>query len=598
MKRFGSSKEVESEVKTARPWAEDRPAPGGIGTTEEGEGVPAARKYHRLRTPRAERRERARARVAASKASEVGPTDNNQGLPGSVEGGQPMRETEAGQSQQDEEDEIFKDPRIVALIARHNKYDDAQRAELADCRKSSDFRQREIDNHKETIRKQKAAIAQQERLAGDVSDDFENALQDARDAHAAAEDAKAAAEASNKRFRVSEDLMARMRNESIAITSALKEATEQKHQLEEQFDEAGVYCHELEDRIDDLERKLAAQQTVATENTTLKEEIAAVHSSFEDVFSDMAKGLTINEKFAYVREHQNTAPAGRSRIASTSSLHEELDDHSDAGSEHSKAPTREPLTFSGTESVEIAPASEHSKAPRREPLTFSGITVAETVPVLPATKPTTPLGFSGITSIDTAPAAPVVAPVKNPAPMRELFSFSGITSIETAPAAPVVAPVKKPAPTTGPLTFSGTKSVETAPVAPVVAPVEKPAPMREPFAFSGITNIETAPVAPVVAPIKKPAPEIRVQWRNRYITEHVDRPVVPWWMWLTLLIAIITCASGFAGLLRENLIWLDANDMAYQRLMGAEQETLLASVSMGVQDLLPSMGGMGHSLFG
>lgn len=545
MKRFGSSKEVESEVKTARPWAEDRPAPGGIGTTEEGEGVPAARKYHRLRTPRAERRERARARVAASKASEVGPTDNNQGLPGSVEGGQPMRETEAGQSQQDEEDEIFKDPRIVALIARHNKYDDAQRAELADCRKSSDFRQREIDNHKETIRKQKAAIAQQERLAGDVSDDFENALQDARDAHAAAEDAKAAAEASNKRFRVSEDLMARMRNESIAITSALKEATEQKHQLEEQFDEAGVYCHELEDRIDDLERKLAAQQTVATENTTLKEEIAAVHSSFEDVFSDMAKGLTINEKFAYVREHQNTAPAGRSRIASTSSLHEELDDHSDAGSEHSKAPTREPLTFSGTESVEIAPASEHSKAPRREPLTFSGI-----------------------------------------------------TSIETAPAAPVVAPVKKPAPTTGPLTFSGTKSVETAPVAPVVAPVEKSAPMREPFAFSGITNIETAPVAPVVAPIKKPAPEIRVQWRNRYITEHVDRPVVPWWMWLTLLIAIITCASGFAGLLRENLIWLDANDMAYQRLMGAEQEALLASVSMGVQDLLPSMGGMGHSLFG
>jgi hypothetical protein len=50
--------------------------------------------------------------------------------------------------------------------------------------------------------------------------------------------------------------------------------------------------------------------------------------------------------------------------------------------------------------------------------------------------------------------------------------------------------------------------------------------------------------------------------------------------------------------LRENQIWLEANDLAYQRLMGAEQETLLASVSMGVQDLLPSMGVMGHSLFG
>jgi hypothetical protein len=102
----------------------------------------------------------------------------------------------------------------------------------------------------------------------------------------------------------------------------------------------------------------------------------------------------------------------------------------------------------------------------------------------------------------------------------------------------------------------------------------------------------------VVVPIKKPAPVIRVQWRNRYITEHVDRPVVPWWMWLLFLVAMILCASGFAGLLRENHIWIDANDLAYQRLMGAEQETLLASVSMGVQDLLPSMGVMGHSLFG
>jgi uncharacterized coiled-coil protein SlyX len=364
MKRFGSSvmggKEMEAEVKAARPWAEE-------GEEDRSEGVGAAAdKQGRVRVPRAEKRRRALERAAAAaalKASEVGPTDNNQGLPGSVEGGQPMRETEAGQSQQEVEDEIFKDPRIVALIARHNKNDDVLRAELADCDKSLDFRQREIDKHKETIRKQKAAIAQQERLAGDVSCEFEKALQEAKDA-------QAATEASNKRFKISEDLMTRMRNESIAITSALKEATEAKHQLEEQFDEAGVYAQELEDRIDDLERRVAAQETVATENTTLKGEIAEVHSSFEDVFSDMAKGLTINEKFAYVREHKNTAPApapaGRPRIVSTSSLHEELDDHfddhfddhhSDAGSEHIKAPTREPFTFSGTQSVETAPAA-------------------------------------------------------------------------------------------------------------------------------------------------------------------------------------------------------------------------------------------------
>ena len=567
MKRFGSSvkggkEEVEGEVKAARPWAEegeeDGPAPGGIGTTEEGEGVGAAAdKKKRQRVPRAEKRIRALERAAltaAPKASEVGPTDNNQGLPGSVEGGLPMRESEAGQSQQDEEDAIWKDPRIVALIDRHNKHDDAQRAELADCNTSLDFRQREINKHKETIRKQKAAIAQQERLAGDVSCEFEKALQEVKDA-------QAATEASNKRSKISEDLVTRMRNEGVAITSALKEATEEKHKLEEQFDEAGVYAQELQDRIDELERKLAAQETVATENTSLKGEIAEVHSSFEDVFSDMAKGLTINEKFAYVREHKNTAPApaGRPRIVSISSLHEELDDHSDyhhsdAGSEHIKAPTREHLSFSGIQSAETAPA---------------------VVPV-------------------AAPAATTVSAIKP-------FTFRGITSIGTAPVAPEVAPAKKPAPMREPLSFSGTTSIETAPVAPEVAPVKKPAPVREPFDFSDITSIETAPVAPEVAPIKKPTPEIRVQWRTRWITEHVDRPVVPWWMWLIFLIATIAtiaCASGFAGLMRENQIWLDANDMAYQRLMGAEQETLLASVSMGVQDLLLSMGGMGLSLFG
>ena len=548
MKRFGTyvetgedgRKEVDTEVKAARPWAEEgveeRPAPGGFAATEEGKGVVGApRVKRRQRKPRGEKRDNAR--VAALKASEVGPTDNNQGLPGSVEGGLPMRESEAGQSQQDEEDAIWKDPRIVALIERHNRDDDAQRAILADARIGNDRRERALDEKRETIRKQNAAIAQQEALAAEVSTNFEKALQEARDAQAAAEDAKAAAEASNKRYKISEDLMTRMRHESVAITSALKEVTAEKHRREELFDEAGVYCRELEDRINDLESKLAAQEAVATENTSLKEEIAEVHSSFEDVFSNMAKGLTINEKFAYVREHQNTAPTGRSRIASTSSLHEELDDHSDdhhsdAGSEQIKAPTREPLTFSGIASVETAPVAVAAPA---------AVTTASAVK---------PFTFSGITSIETAPVAPVVAQVKKPAPMREPFSLSGITSIETAPAAPVVAQVKKPAP-------------------------------GEPLSFSGITSIETAPVAPVVAPIKKPAPEIR--WHT--ITEHVDRPVVPWWMWLIFLLAIMACASGFAGLLRENQIWLNANDLAYQRLMGAEQETLLASVSMGVQDL-------------
>lgn len=476
-----------------------------------------------------------------------------------------MKETEAGQSQQDEEDEIWQDPRIVALIDRHNKNDDEHRAarkqleaELADARKVNEFKSREITKHKN-------AIQAQDDLAhkGDVR---LVAVQKE------AEDAKAAAAADKKRYNISEGLMKLARNESIAFSSALKEETSKRHQLEEEFDEAGVYNRELQQRIDSLESEVASLTTVATENTTLKGEIAEVHSSFEDVFSNMAKGLTIDEKFAYAREHQNDVPAGRPRILSTSSLHEELDDHSD---DHSEA------------------ASEHIKPTAKEPFSLSGITSVETVPVAAPIAAldnhSDPLSFSGISSVETIP---VTIPVAALAPAtisatktNRAFAFSGITSTETDPVAAPVSAVK-------PFHFSGMTVAETVPVLPATTKTTAP------LGFSTTTSVETVPVAPVLAPTKKPVPEVRVHLRNRYITEHVNRPVVPWWMWLLFLTAIILCASGFAGLLREKQIWLDANDLAYQRLMGAEQETLLVSVSMGVQNLLPGMGGMGLSLFG
>lgn len=508
----------EAEMGLAQPWAEEgeeeeenqaEPAPGE-------EGVRRKKYKRRIRKPRAIKRANAEAQAAAaaaaSSAPEVGPTDNNQGVPGSVEGGPPMNELEAGQSQQEEADAIWQDQRIVDLIARHNRHDDEQRASTTKLITDLADAQTALADKEAELGAQKRANRQEASLSYETSQRLEDALQEVKDANAAAK-------TDRQRLQISQNVIDQLKKEVETLASDLTNTTRAKHQLEAEKDEAEVLANGLQERIDALEIEASGHEDDAAEILFLQDQIADVHIAFEDAFTDMARDLNFDGKFAYVREHMKAAPTGRPRIVSTASLHEELDD----------ADTR----------------SDHAKAAPKEVLSISHITSVETVPVAVTTAPkkTTTLGFSGITAVDTKPVA-----------------------------VPAAAPAAVPAAATRP---------------------------KAPLAFSGITSVETSPIP--TPPIERPAPEIRVQWRTpRRII--IDRPVavVPWWMWLSflvLLVAIVACATGFAGLLREKQIWLDANDMAYQRLMGAGQETWPQSLRLGVHDLLPGVASA-HSLFG
>ena len=540
----------EAEMGLAQPWAEEgeeeeenqaEPAPGE-------EGVRRKKYKRRIRKPRAIKRANAEAQAAAaaaaSSAPEVGPTDNNQGVPGSVEGGPPMNELEAGQSQQEEADAIWQDQRIVDLIARHNRHDDEQRASTTKLITDLADAQTALADKEAELGAQKRANRQEASLSYETSQRLEDALQEVKDANAAAK-------TDRQRLQISQNVIDQLKKEVETLASDLTNTTRAKHQLEAEKDEAEVLANGLQERIDALEIEASGHEDDAAEILFLQDQIADVHIAFEDAFTDMARDLNFDEKFAYVREQMKAAPTGRPRIVSTASLHEELDD----------ADTR----------------SDHAKAAPKEVLSISHITSVETVPVAVTTAPkkTTTLGFSGITAVDTKPVAvPTAASAVAVAPKKPTtFGFSGLTTVDTSPVAvPAAAPAAVPAAATRP---------------------------KAPLAFSGITSVETSPIP--TPPIERPAPEIRVQWRTpRRII--IDRPVavVPWWMWLSFLVlfvAIVACATGFAGLLREKQIWLDANDMAYQRLIGAGQETWPQSLRLGVHDLLPGVASA-HSLFG
>ena len=111
------------------------------------------------------------------------------------------------------------------------------------------------------------------------------------------------------------------------------------------------------------------------------------------------------------------------------------------------------------------------------------------------------------------------------------------------------------------------------------------------MAFSGISSIETAPgAAPIAAVIEEPEPIVKIieihTPYDRFVDRFVDRAVVPWGMWLLFLLGMLVCLGNFAALWREQQIWVTANDTAYQRLMGVNQETWLEWIALGVKGLL------------
>jgi hypothetical protein len=505
----------------ARPWAEE---------------ARVARNRGRRQRPLPKRKSGPVADTPAP--SQKAPVDN-QGLPGSDNKGGPMGGVEDGQRLQDEADRLEDGPRIIKQKASWLADNDMLREEIQKLTKSLEDREKENKAFKEDVRLKEEACSRDQRIIRTMETQLSNSAKESADC-------RAEAQTERQRVTISQGVIEQLKQEVASITSKLAGTTHDKHQLEADRDEAEVVINGLHERVDALESEVTSRDAVATENNSLQGQIAQVHTSLEDAFSDMAKGLTIEEKFTYVREHQAAETTGRPRVVSGASLHEETNDVSDSGSRH------------GT----------------------------------PAPKQT--LTFTGITSVHTAP----IAAVNSVSP----FEYSGINTVETAPIAASAVPSVAAAKSTSPLAFSDTITVETTPIvatSTTSAEPEKllpPAVRRRLLAMSNTAPLEPAPV--IAAPVAR-APRVVLKTKRVYIETPVDRPFVPWWMWVLFLLGILACIGGFAGLLREKQIWLEANDLAYERLMGGQQETWMEWIGLGVGDLLPDMGSgmMGHSMF-
>jgi hypothetical protein len=550
---------------------EEKKSAPGVGTAEEEEERVKSRRRIRGRRQRPVKSESDPVADTDNSAPPTQPPVGNQGLPGSANNnGGSMGGVEDGKRLQAEADRRAEDGKIIKLQPSWIADNEMLREEIQRLNKTLEDCNKENRGFKEDIRLREEAYIRDQRIIRTMETQLSNSVKETADS-------RAETQTERQRVTICQGVIGQLKREVASTTSKLADTTHDKHQLEAAKDEAEVIINGLHERVDALESEVTSHDAVATENTSLQGQIAEVHTSLEDAFSDMAKGLTIEEKFTYLREHQAAAPTGRPRIVSGASLHEETDDVSisDSESHHGAPAPKQTLTFTGITSVETAPIATVKST---KPFQYVDIISVDTVPVsapafLPtaAKKSTASLGLSDITTVETAP---VIAPaVLSTAAEKSTVSlgFSDITSVETAP---TIAPTA------------------TAPFTPLLTPTTR----RRIFGLSNTTTVETAPA--VATPVI-PAPRVIQKIKRIYVDKPVDRPVVPWWMWVLFLLGIFACIGGFAGLLREKQIWLDANDLAYERLMGGQQETWMEWIGLGVGDLLPDMGSgmMGHSMF-
>jgi hypothetical protein len=479
--------------------------------------------------------------TAPSPAHSSEPPVDNQGLPGSANNkGGPMGGVEDGQRLQEEADRRALEGKTLNMKPSWEADNLLLQLKIQELNKRIDDRDKDVLDVKEELRKMGNALKQDELTIHEMEIQLEESKKESAASMAEAQTEK-------QRVTITKGVIEQLKQEVASVTSKLADTTHEKHQLEADKDEAEVVINGLHERIDALESEVTSRDAVATENNSLQGQIADVHTCLEDAFSDMAKGLTIEEKFTYLRERQAAAPTPRPRIVSGASLHQETDNVSD---------------------------SDSCDAPAlKQTLTFAGITSVETAPIA-AIKSTAPLNYADIISIDTVPiSAPAAASSIAAAKPTASLEFSDVATIETAS---TVAPA----------------------ASPEFTPLRTPATRTRLLAMSMSDDAPLEPVS-VKAALPAPAPRVIVKTKRIYIEKPVDRPVVPWWMWALFLLGIIACIGGFAGLLREKQIWLDANDLAYERLMGGQQETWMEWIGMGIGDLLPDMGSgmMGHSMF-
>lgn len=568
-------------------------AQGGHGTADEGTAAVVEGEATEV-PPRRIRKARTRRRGGAAALSTVADSADNQGLPGSV---MATDHVEAGQGLQEAADAFRRDPRVVSIEEHHQRQlaaleeDVASRDAAAEGREASIKKlEAELEECKELLRKERNALQTESTFNGDnvvALVQAQRELKQYRDQHE--ETIKAAPSVAVA--------LAEAKKSLADMSSELQDSMTAYEELVVDRDALAADAAELQGVNERLEAEAADNKaTIATSAATkrsLDDEIAKFHTDFEQAFSDMAKDLTVDQKFAYVREQQEQYILA-ARLAE-STLHDELEKSHDAPPEI--------LSLSKITSVETSPVAA---VKAKKPFALSKISSVDTPSVAPVAGAKKPLGFSKNSSVDFAP---VPAPARA---ARQSMSLSGVTSVETVPVAAVVA-----APAVSkrkPLSFSGTTSVEIAPVAAPVAATSASA-LKKPLSFSGTTCVNTAPAAaspalagtteskrPLAAdssPKEPSKPKEITKIVNVYSDRYVDRAVVPWWMWLLLLLGLLTCFGGFAGLWREQQIWVAANETAYHRLMGASQETWLSWIIMGVKDLIPPLwpSGTGHSLF-
>jgi hypothetical protein len=481
--------------------------------------------------PKKKRKPRTKKRGAAAEPPTNADADN-QGLPGSV---MATDDVEAGQGLQETWDAFYSDPRVKRIQQQHQEAllalekdgaarDAAASGHAASIKKLED----DLASYKDKLHNERIARSEDTKL----NDQNKEALKQEQERF------QKYREKHEKEIKAASAITADLADakQSLAdVTSELKDVEADLERVVAEKDELVIEVDHLQAANERLQSEAATSRDLAAANAAtnsrLDEDIAQVHADFEDAFFDMAKDLTMDEKFAYARDLQQKATLA-TRLASET-LHDELEEH----------PEPETFSFSKITSVETVPVAAVAAVP---------------AVVLPAAATKKPMTFSGISTVETAPftfAAPIAAtPVDT---KKKPMSLSGITSVETPPVAAA------PAGTT-----------------------------KNPMLLSGITSVETVPVAAAPAAVKKPLAEIieitktvEVPY-DRFVDRFVDRTVVPWWMWLLLLLGLLMCLGGFAGLWREQQIWIAANETAYQRLMGVNQETWFEWIILGVKDLM------------
>lgn len=296
-------------------------------------------------------------------------------------------------------------------------------------------------------------------------------------------------------------VISQLKEESSKLHSELKDANEGKNAAQTAKDDYESMKSELHARIDELELDAVVMKDVAGDNDRLKNEIDTVHSSLEDVFTDMVKDLPLDEQIEYLRDQQSIAPIGRQQADTNTSLHEELDGALENVAENADKTTQ---------------------------------TDAATMPQL------------------------VNKTTQTSAVLPKMVESSTQTSI------------KKIADST----------TQTDAVLPTM--VEN--------------STQTDPMPAPPATIKEVTKIKRVK---EIVSKEVQIPVTPWWVWFVLLLGIVACFGAFAGLWRERQIWIDANDLAYERLAGVNNEGWIRWITLGTEEVVVGgLGGVGGGFFG